>query len=122
MMLSTIQYVSLVGSLLFIAIIINCVRKKLLKEAYALLWLLTGGLLVLVSVWTDLLRLISRRIGIVYPPATLFLLLIAGMLLILFQYSLLLSKNQERIMRLAQEVALLREKLERQHPDEEPKK
>jgi len=111
-MLSTIQWVSLGASSIFLAVILYSVRKKRLKEAYSLLWIFTGVLLLVVSVWTNCLQLISRLIGIAYPPATLFLILLGGILLILFQYSLLLSKNQERIMRLTQEIALLRQELE----------
>lgn len=107
-----IQVVSLVGSIVFLLMILWSVRQKKLKEAYAMLWVLIGVMMLGVSVYPVVLHWISRYIGIVYPPATLFLLLLCGVIMILFQYSLLLSRNQERISRLTQEVALLKNEIE----------
>lgn len=112
-MFSRIQLISIAGSLIFLLILFLCVRQKLLKEAYAIFWLFFGVLMLVLSIWTDCLRKISEMVGIVYPPATLFLFLLCGTVMILFQYSLLLSRNQERISRLAQEVALLRNEIEK---------
>jgi hypothetical protein len=57
--------------------------------------------------------LISKVIGIYYPPATLFLALLFGIILLLFQHVLILSRNQEKISRLTQEIAILKNKLEK---------
>ena len=111
-MLTKIQIISIAGSLTFLLILFLCVRQRRLKEAYAIFWLFFGVLMLVLSIWTDCLRKISEMVGIVYPPATLFLFLLCGTEMILFQYSLLLSRNQERISRLAQEVALLRNEIE----------
>lgn len=113
MHLSTIQIISLTGSLFFLLLILWSVRQKRLQEAYAILWLLIGIMITAVSLNINFLRTISELIGIQYPPATLFLLLLCGVIVILFQYSLLLSKNQARISRLTQEIALLKQELEK---------
>ena len=112
MNISVIQLIALLGSFLFLAIVLWSVRQKKMKEAYSLLWLFTGIVMLFVSIWPRSLHLVSEWIGIVYPPATLFLLLLCGIILILFQYALLLSKNQERISRLAQEIAILKKELD----------
>ena len=111
--MSKIQLISTIGSICFLLIIFYSVRQKKLKEAYAILWIFSGLIMLMLSVWTDCLRTISELIGIIYPPATLFLFIVCGIILILFQYSLLLSKNQERISRLAQEIALLKAEIEK---------
>lgn len=113
MFFSTIQIVSLTGSIIFLLLILWSVRQQKLKEAYAMIWLLIGFVMIIFSVFPNILHVISRCIGIVYAPATLFLCLLCGVIMILFQYSLLLSKNQERISRLAQEIALLKNELEK---------
>ena len=113
MTISQIQLVSIPGSLIFLAIILICVRQKKLQEAYAMLWLMIGIIMLVLAIVPNVLRWISKLIGIVYPPATLFLLLLCGMIVILFQYSLLLSRNQEKISRLTQEIALLKNELEK---------
>ena len=100
-------------AIVFLLLILWSVRQKKLQEAYAILWLLIGIMMITVSLHPKILRAISKIIGIQYPPATLFLLLLCGVIVILFQYSLLLSKNQARISRLTQEVALLKQELEK---------
>ena len=80
-MLSKIQIISTVGSLCFLLIIFYTVRQKKLKEAYAILWIFSGIIMLVLSVWTNCLRVISDLIGIVYPPATLFLFLLCGIIL-----------------------------------------
>ena len=107
------QILSILGSIIFLLIIIWSVRQKKLKEAYAILWILIGTGMLFVSIVPNILRVVSNLLGIVYPPATLFLLLLCSVFVILFQYSLLLSRNQERISRLTQEIALLKNELEK---------
>ena len=108
-----IHILSVIGSIIFLLMILWSVRQKKLKEAYALLWLVTGIGMLVISVFPALLHYISELVGIFYPPATLFLLLLCGVIMILFQYSLLLSRNQEKVSRLAQEIALLKNELEK---------
>lgn len=111
--MTQIQWVSLAGSLIFLLIVLDTVRKQKLREAYSLLWIVITIGMIVVSIRMDLLRFFSDLLGIVYPPATLFLLLCVGICLLLFQYSIVISLHNEKITRLTQEIALLREKMER---------
>jgi hypothetical protein len=113
MAIPMIQIVSFAGSVVFLAVILWSVRQKKLKEAYALLWILIGLVMLAVALWPNVLRVLSSLIGIMYPPATLFLLLLCGVIVILFQYSLLLSRCQEKISRLTQEIAVLKNEIEK---------
>jgi len=108
-----IQIVSLCGSIFFVAIVIYQVWRQHLKEAYALLWIITGVIFIIVSVWTNILRIVSDMIGIVYLPATLFLLMLTGVIFIIFQYSIVLSKRGEEIKRLTQRISILEDKISR---------
>lgn len=112
-MLTQVQWFSLAGSLIFLLIVLDAVRRQRLREAYALIWLLTSAGMIILSLWTDSLKLISNLLGIQYPPATLFLLLIIGILLLLFQYSIVISLHNEKITKLTQEIALLKESRDR---------
>ena len=88
--------------------VINLVRTRKLKEEFALLWLLTGVVLVLAPLVIDYLDLIARSLGIDYPPAFIFVLAIISLLLVLFQFSLRISRFSDQIKVLTQELALLR--------------
>lgn len=102
-----IQWIALAGSVVFFCFILWNIRKRRLSEAYALLWLLFALLFGVVSVWPWLMEHVSAFLGIYYPPAMLFLVMLLGIILILFQYLVLLTKNREKIHRLSQEISLL---------------
>ena len=120
MLTTTVQWYSLAGSLIFLLMVLDSVRRQRLREAYALIWIFLAVGMILISLWTDILKFISDILGILYPPATLFLLLLVGILLLLFQYSIVISMHHERILRLTQEIALLNEKLNRTEKTNEP--
>lgn len=117
-----IQIVSLLGSIIFIYIVLHQVWRQRLKEAYALLWVMTGIAFMVVSIWTNILKIISDLIGIVYPPATLFLLMLMGILFIIFQYSLVLSKRAEEMKRLTQWIAILEDRIVKLEKDKKSTK
>ena len=120
MLTTTVQWYSLAGSLIFLLMVLDSVRRQRLREAYALIWIFLAVGMILISLWTDILKFISDILGILYPPATLFLLLLVGILLLLFQYSIVISMHHERILRLTQEITLLKEKLNRTEKTNEP--
>ena len=105
----------LFAALLGIAVlllVLNLVRTRKLKEEFALLWLLTAVVLVLTPLFIDYLDMIAYALGIEYPPALIFLLAIISLLLILFQFSLRISRFSEQIKVMVQELALLRAQVE----------
>lgn len=98
--------------LIVLVTVINLLRKRRLKEEYALLWLLAALSLVVAPFLIDILDQIAVFLGVEYPP-TLFLgLAIIGLLLIIFQLSLNISRFSDQIKVLTQEIAILRQQLE----------
>jgi hypothetical protein len=87
--------------------VVNQVRTKKLKEEFALLWLLTGVVLVLTPLLIDYLDMVAYGLGIEYPPALIFVLAIISLLLVFFQFSMRISRFSEQIKVLTQELALL---------------
>ncbi len=111
-----IQLIAIVGSLVFMIGVIELIRRKQIKEAYALLWLIFGGVFIIFSLWKKGLDFIAALVGVYYPPALLFLILTIAIVLVLIQFSVVISRNNDRIKNLTQEVALLKQKLE-EHND-----
>jgi hypothetical protein len=107
-----IQYIAILGSVLFIVFILNLIRKKQLKEAYALLWLFFTIIFLTLSIWRQGLDKISGMIGIAYAPAALFLTFLIAVFLILIQFSIVISKLSENNTKLAQEIGLLKLEME----------
>jgi hypothetical protein len=95
-----------------LCLIIDLIRRRLLKEKYALLWLATALVLFVFAVKRSLVEMLADALGIYYAPSALFLLGFLFMLALNLQYTVMLSRQSERIIRLAQEVGLLRRRLE----------
>jgi len=98
--------------LIVLITIINLIRTRRLKEEYALLWLLAALALVATPILINPLDQIAFFLDIEYPPALFLGLGIIGLLLIIFQLTLVISKFSDQIRILTQEVALLRHRVQ----------
>jgi len=109
-----VSVIGVVASLLLLLVVLELVRGRRLKERYALLWLATGVVLLVLSAWRDALNTIAGWVGVTgYPPAVLFAVAILFTLLVLLHYSTVLSKLTDENVELAQRIALLEERVER---------
>jgi hypothetical protein len=101
------RIVAIASSVLLLAMIIELVRRRRLKEEYSLLWIVTAlGLLVL-SVWYGLLLDITKLIGAVLPSSTLFFFGLIFVMLMLLHFSVRVSLLERRLTALVQELGLL---------------
>ena len=92
--------------------ILRLVRAHQLRSKYALLWLVIGLMLLILAAVPSVLNTFSEWLGVLYSP-TLFLLLAVGFLfLVVVHYSWELSRLENRTRTLAEELALLRTRLD----------
>jgi hypothetical protein len=115
-----IQIISVIGSLALLVFIVDLLRKRKLREEYSILWLFGGVCFLVLAVFRDLLTQISHAVGVAYPPAALFLVLIMGAYLMLLHFSMVFSRMADKTKLMAQEIALLRLELERIRADRGP--
>lgn len=115
-----ISIVAALGALFLLAVVFELIRRRRLQERYALLWLLTGLIVFVLAVWRDGLGTFSRLVGIYYPPSALFVLASFFVLVVLLQYSTVISQLSEQNTILAQRLALLENKLVMERPDVTP--
>jgi hypothetical protein len=107
-----ISIVSAIAALFLLVVVFELIRRRRLQERYALLWLLTGLIVFVLSVWRDALGTFSKLVGIYYPPSALFVLASFFVLVVLLHYSTVISKLSEQNTILAQRLALLENRLE----------
>ncbi len=106
-----------IASILLILIVLELIRSRRLRERYALLWLATGTVLLVLSAWRGGLNTIAGWVGVTgYPPAVLFAVATLFVLVVLLHYSTVLSRLSDQNAILAQRLALLEE--QQQRPDE----
>jgi hypothetical protein len=109
-----LQLFAVGGSLLLLVVVFELVRRKQLLERYALLWLLSALVLLLLAAWRGLLWEVADLIGIAYPPSALFTVAFGFVLLLLLHFSLAVSRLTDQSKVLAQRLALL-EHRQREH-------
>jgi len=91
------------------------VRRHSIGERFAGLWLLISvSLLIASSVGYRYLFLIAGLVGVPYAPSALFFLAIAGLTLLIIELFAWVSKLNDRTRVLTQQLALLRERFDRE--------
>ncbi len=113
-----IQILAISGSVCLIIFILNLIRKKRLREEFSILWLVTAFIFLLISIFRPLLDKFSYLLGIEYPPAALFLILILGLTMVCIHFSVAISEFKETNKKLLQEFGLLRAELEEKRQGE----
>jgi len=107
-----VSIVAAVAALLLLFVIFELIRSRRLQERYAMLWLLTGIVILILGLWRGLLTTIADSVGIAYPPSALFVLAAFFILLLLLDYSTVISTLADQNRILAQRLALLEHRLE----------
>ena len=70
----TFSIAGAIASVLLVLVVLELIRKRRLKERYALLWLVTGLVLLVLSLWRSATATIADWFGVeTYPPAVLLL-------------------------------------------------
>ncbi|MBA3428225.1 MAG: DUF2304 domain-containing protein [Actinobacteria bacterium] len=108
-----ISIAATIASILLILVVLELIRSRRLRERYALLWLATGVVLLVLSAWREALDTIAGWVGVTgYPPAVLFAVGILFILVVLLHYSTVISKLADQNVILAQRVALLEQRID----------
>jgi len=102
-----------IASFLLVLVVLELIRSRRLRERYALLWLLTGAVLLVLSVWRGALNTIAGWVGVeTYPPAILFAVASLFILAVLLHYSTVISSLSDQNSILAQRIALLESRMD----------
>lgn len=112
MTMDKIQIISILVSLTLFVIVFNLVRKRRLKTEYSLIWLTVSTIFIIFSFWKNGIDWLANIMGISYAPSVLFLMMLFGIVMILIEFSLIISKQSEKIKILTQEIGLMKHELE----------
>ena len=106
-----ISIAAAIASFLLLVIVFELIRSRRLRERYALLWLLTGLVLLALSLWRGGLNTIAGWFGVeTYPPAILGAIGALFILVVLLHYSTVISRLADQNTILAQRIGLLEAK------------
>lgn len=109
---SRIQIVAVLGTAMLVVLILELVRQRRLMERYALLWLLSGLILLGLAIWRNLLEVIADAIGVFYAPSALFVIAFGFVLALLLHFSLVISRLTDQNKVMAQQIGLMQQQIE----------
>lgn len=93
-------------------VMFELLRRRQVKEKYAVLWLLVGMGIVVLAVFPGLLDLSARAVGVKSGPNLLFLVTGLVLLLVCVHLSWEVSRLEDRSRALAEELGILRLELD----------
>jgi len=98
----------LVVALLNVAVMFELLRRRQLREKYALLWLSVGVGGIALGLGRSAVDRVAHALGVNYGPSAVFLGAILFLLLVCVHLSWEVSRLEERTSILAEELALMR--------------
>lgn len=108
----SVQIVGGIFGLFLIVSMFFLVKSKMVQEKHSLVWIFIGALILVFSIFRDLMEVFSDFIGIYYAPSALFAILIACAYILLLNMSISISTLKKKTKTLIQESALLKLKIE----------
>lgn len=106
-----VSIVAAIASAILLVVIFELIRRRRLREKYAILWLVTGVVLLVFSLWRSGLDTIAGFANVSYAPAILFAMGALFILVVLLHYATVISKLADQNLALAQRLAILEQRL-----------
>ena len=94
-----------------LALVIDLMRRSVLREKYAVVWFLTALTFMIFAIWPAFATRISSSLGFETPSNFIFGLIIILLLGVVMQLSLEVGKLEDKVQTLADESALQNKKI-----------
>lgn len=89
----------------------DMIRKDKISLKYSLPWLLSLVCVMFLAAFPGFINWVAGLLGVATPVNAVFFIVILMMLAFIFLISMISSRNSQRVIRLVQEVALLKKAL-----------
>jgi len=107
-----VHVLALVGGLIAVGFMVELLRRRQLKEKYAVLWLLVGLVMLVIAAWPPLLDDVARATGVKSGPNLLLFVATLVLIVVCVHLSWEVSRLEDKTRALAEEVGLLRLEVE----------
>ena len=108
-----IQIIAIIVSFAFLFYIGRLILKGKLREEYSIVWVICTLLIIVFAFWRNGLDIIATALGVYLAPNLIFAAAIFAIFSYLLHLSVVVSNLHEKNKILAQELALIKEKLEK---------
>lgn len=121
---SNLRVTLIIAVICYFIIILYFLKQRALNLKYTLLWLLSGVVLGILVIYPELLRHVTRILGIESNMNGLFIISIGFMLMIMMALTSIVSRQNVKIRQLVQEISILDKQIRELKLDkkENPKK
>ena len=111
MITRTFQFAVLIAVFAYFLIILALLKKRRLNLRYTLLWLLSGGVMLVLAIFPSVLDVFSEVVGVYSPTNALFAIISLFLIMILISMTVIASNLNESIKRLIQYAAILEKRV-----------
>ena len=101
------RILAVILSLLLFLVIVQLIRRRRLREEYALIWLAASAAILLFSIFDGLVRVLASAFSVSYPPTLIIVIGLLFALVVILSQSVIISTQADRLRDLSQSVALL---------------
>ena len=102
-----IRIISILVCIFLVAYVFELVHRKHLNEEYSMGWLMTGTMMLILSVSEDLLTLLSNLVGATLFTSTLFFFGLMFLMVICLHFSIRISALTNQVRTLTQHLGIL---------------
>ena len=106
------EFLGVLGAITILLALFEMMRRHRLREKYAVIWFLIAVGSLVVAVSPALLVAVSNALGLQVPSNLVFFVASLVLLGLTLQHSYELGRTEDRVRTLAEEVALLRLRIE----------
>lgn len=99
-------------ALAIVGLVVEMLRRKKLREKYAVLWLIVGVVTLVLAAFPRMLNVVAEFVGVQLPSNLLFAMSILMLLGVCLHLSWEISVVEDETRTLAEEVAILRVQVE----------
>jgi len=116
--MSAPQVVGLVTALALLLLLLELLRRRRLREKYALVWSVLALISLVGAAVPSLLYKLTDLVGFELPVNLIFFIAFLVLFALSVQFSLELGRQEERVRTLAEELAILRLEIEQSNAHE----
>lgn len=107
----SLQLFLLLAIALYFFALIHFVRQRKFELKYMLLWILSGVIMIVLTLFPGILTWVAGLLGVVEPVNALFTIALFCVIIILMAMTAILSHLNARVIRLVQANALLEKRV-----------
>jgi hypothetical protein len=110
--MSSTVMLGLIGSCVTLGLLFEMLRRRQLREKYAVFWVVVAVCTLVIAIFPSLLARASNALGVAVPSNLLFFVASMVLFVVSVQHSSELGRLEERNRTLAEELGLLKVRLE----------